>query len=385
MKKYLFIGLGIVVFFVLIIGFWFVHILSGLPDVSSLKHYRPLLAAEVLDRDGQLLTNYYDRKFRIWVPISRIPDTVIQAVVTAEDDTFFEHTGVNYKATWDALVHDVKKHRFARGGSTITQQMIKNVLLSREKTINRKVREYVLAVKAEELLTKRQILEIYLNEVEWGENIFGIESASRFYLDKHVAELSTAEAALLTGMLPNPHYFNPYKRMEKARDRQERILFNMQQAKILTAEEYAAAVVAPVTLRQEGKGKLYIPSQGTENHRPCYEHALEQALFAVFGEYDLYRSGRTINTTLDRSLQAELGQEKGLPQPAVGAGIPEEVLAVMQGGIIRAFVCGTDREQEVHEMLASHWFQYRGYEVNRISPQSISREQIIQPGDDKVK
>jgi hypothetical protein len=80
-----------------------------------------------------------------------------------------------------------------------------------------------------------------------------------------------------------------------------------------------------------------------------------------------------------------MGREKGPPQSTVGAGIPEEVLAVMQGGIIRAFVCGTDREQEVREMLASHWFQYRGYEVNRISPQSISREQIIQPGDDKVK
>jgi membrane carboxypeptidase/penicillin-binding protein len=184
MKKLLFAGLGIFVLCAIILTVWVVQVLSHLPDVSVLKRYRPAVATEVLDKDGNVLTEYYDRKFRIWVPISSLPDIVIQAVVTAEDDTFFEHKGVNYKATWDALVHDWHKRRFARGGSTITQQMIKNVLLSREKTISRKLREYVLAREAEELLTKRRILEIYLNEVEWGDDIYGIEAASRFYLDQ---------------------------------------------------------------------------------------------------------------------------------------------------------------------------------------------------------
>lgn len=202
MKKTLFTGLGIAALCVVLFVLWMVLVLSRLPDVSVLKHYRPTAASEVLDKDGNVLTEYYDRKFRIWVPVSSLPDIVIQAVVTAEDDTFFEHTGVNYKAAWDALMHDVQKGRFARGGSTITQQMIKNVLLSREKTITRKLREYVLARKAEEMLTKRQILKIYLNEVEWGDNVYGIEAASRFYLDKHASELAPGEAALLAGMLP---------------------------------------------------------------------------------------------------------------------------------------------------------------------------------------
>jgi membrane peptidoglycan carboxypeptidase len=384
MKKYLLFGLGIVTLFAVAIAFWITYTVTGLPDVSSLKHYRPHAAAEVFDKDGRLLTNYYDRKFRLWVPISAIPDIVIQAVVTAEDDTFFEHKGVNYKATWDALVHDMKKHRFARGGSTITQQMIKNVLLSKEKTINRKVREYLLAVKAEELLTKRQILEIYLNEVEWGDNIFGIEAASRFYLDKHVAELTAAEASLLAGMLPNPRYFNPFKRMEKARDRQERILFNMQQAKILSPEEYTSALAAPVKLRQENAGKLYLPGLAKGNHRPCYEHALERALLAVFGEHDVYRSGRAIKTTIDGSLQAELDLQKG-PSPGEGNAVPDEVLVVKQGDLIRAFVCDVDKEQEIRDEVSSHWFTVPGYEVSRSSLQSINREQIVQSMDDRGK
>ncbi len=145
MKKIILTGLGIAALLVIISVLWVARVLSNLPDVSKLRHYRPAAATEVLDRDGNALTEYCDRKFRIWVPISSLPDIVIQAVVTAEDDTFFEHSGINYKATWDALVHDMEKKRYARGGSTITQQMIKNVLLSKEKTITRKLREYVLA------------------------------------------------------------------------------------------------------------------------------------------------------------------------------------------------------------------------------------------------
>ena len=104
-KKVILAGLGLAALLVLIVALWAVRVLSNLPDVSKLKHYRPAAATEVLDRDGGVLTEYCERKFRIWVPIASLPEVVIQAVVTAEDDTFFEHGGINYKATWDALVH----------------------------------------------------------------------------------------------------------------------------------------------------------------------------------------------------------------------------------------------------------------------------------------
>ena len=380
MKKVFLAGLGIFVLCAIILIFWVVLTLSNLPDVSVLKHYRPAAATEVLDKDGNVLTEYYDRKYRVWIPISSLPDIVIQAVVTAEDDTFFEHNGVNYKATWDALVHDVQKKRFARGGSTITQQMIKNVLLSREKTISRKLREYFLARKAEELLSKRRILEIYLNEVEWGNNIYGIEAASRFYLDKHASELTTGEAASLAGMLPNPRYFNPYKRPDKARDRQERVLSNMLQAKLISPDEYAASIASPLDLRRENSSRFDFPVLNATNGRPCYQHALEQVLLALYGDQVLYRSGSIMKTTVDKKLQEDLNRlESAVPDTA--GHVPDQVTIVKQDDQIRAIVCSPGKEMEIRGLLESPGLLTPQYEVSTLSPDSITRDQIVLSGD----
>ncbi len=378
MKKLFFTGLGILIASVLIILLWFFVVLAKLPDVATLKHYRPAAAAEVLDKDGNVLTQYYDRKFRIWVPITALPDVVIHAVVTAEDDTFFEHRGVNYKATWDALVLDVQKRRFARGGSTITQQMIKNVLLSKEKTIARKLREYVLARKAEEILSKRKILEIYLNEVEWGENIYGIEAASRYYLDKHASDLTVGESALLAGMLPNPRYYNPFKRMGKARHRQEQVLFNMHQAKLLTDEEYAASLAAPIDLRNKDSSRFDLSTLSGGNGRACYQHALEEMLVTLYGENALYRGGLTIHTTLDKSLQEELRRwdESILDKTATGH---DGVTVVKQGEVIRAIVCAEGKEGEIRALLESPSPLLSEYDAGVVSTNSVRRQQIILP------
>ena len=384
MKKYIFAGLAALALCVIIIVLWTMRALSNLPDVSTLKHYRPAAAAEVLDKDGTLLTLFYDRKFRIWIPIAGLPDLVVNAVVTAEDDTFFEHHGVNYKAAREAMLHDVKKRRFARGGSTITQQMIKNVFLSREKTVTRKLREYVLAIKAEEILTKHRILEIYLNEVEWGENIYGIEAASRYYLDKHASELTAAEAALLAGMLPNPRYYNPFKRPAKARVRQERVLFNMQQAKLITQDEYAAALQEPLTLRQEGASRMDLSALTGGDAGPCYHDALEQMLVSVIGEQKLYHRGGTIRTTLDKSLQNEFSYREGSLQD--GKGRPSgKVPVVIQGNMIRAIICGEGKEAEARSTLDSLGMFYEGYDVGVIAADEIQREEIIQSEDEEKR
>ncbi len=378
MKKIIFAGLAVFLAFVLIVVFFVMSALTHLPNVAILRHYRPAAAAEVLDKDGNVLTQFYDRKFRIWIPIKGIPDIVVKAVVTAEDDTFFEHHGVNYKATWDALVLDVRKRRYASGGSTITQQMIKNVFLSKEKTITRKLREYVLAGKAEEILTKRQILEIYLNEVEWGENIYGIEAASRYYLDKHASELTTGEAALLAGMLPNPRYYNPAKRPEKAKIRQKRVLFNLQQAKLITQDEYQTALAAPFQLRQEGRSRFDFASLKGEAGRPCYQQALEQILETLFGEQALYRSGMTIRTTLDKSLQDELLRweaSDGSASPQVA----DKITVIEQEGKVRALVCGEGKEAELHAKLDSPFPFVENYTVNTRAAEAVTREQIILP------
>ena len=388
MKKVILAGLGIFALCALILTFWVIRVLSHLPDVSILKHYRPAAATEVLDRNGNILTEYSDRKFRIWVPVSSIPEIVVQAVVTAEDDTFFEHNGVNYKAAWDALVHDWEKKRFARGGSTITQQMIKNVLLSREKTISRKLREYVLARKAEELLSKRKILEIYLNEVEWGDNIYGIEAASRFYFDKHADELPPGEAAMLAGMLPNPHYFNPFKRPDKAKDRQERVLSNMLQAKLITPEVYDAAASSPLDLRQELSGRFDFSVLKAMNGRPPYQHALEQILVRLFGDQAVYRGGWTIKTTLDKKMQEDMNRlEVTVPDKADQT--IDQITVVKQGDQIRAIVCSAGRESAVRDMNALPGlfpgFPFPGYDVSTVSLDSVTREQIVLSADREKK
>jgi penicillin-binding protein 1A len=389
MKKIIFAGLGITAVGIISVGIWVIVVLSDLPDVSVLKHYRPPAAAEILDRDGNVLTEYYDRKLRIWVPVSSLPDIVVQAVVTAEDDTFFEHKGVNYKAVWDALVLDVQKRRFARGGSTITQQMIKNVFLSRKKTISRKLREYVLARRAEDVLSKRQILDIYINEVEWGDNIYGIEAASRFYLDKHADELSVGEAALLAGMLPNPRYYNPFKRLDKARERQERVLANMLQAHLITPESYEAAVALPVNLRQEKSNRFDVDSRDTSAEKSCYLRLLEQILLRLFGEQTLYRSGWTIRTTLDKKMQENLVGRKSVAQeidsagPEPGGPVPMEgqITIVKQGDQVRAIICMPEEKSTAPAAAVLDGMPSDNYEESTVAIESITKDQIIQTVD----
>jgi monofunctional biosynthetic peptidoglycan transglycosylase len=377
MKKIYFSVLGVLALCVLVVGLWIFHVLSNLPDVAVLKQYRPAAAAEVLDKSGNFLANYYDRKFRIWIPLSSLPDIAIQAVVIAEDDTFFGHEGVNYKAVWEALRHDIRKKRFARGGSTITQQMIKNVLLSKEKTIARKVREFVLARKAEDILSKRRILEIYLNEVEWGENIYGIEAASRYYLDKNASDLTAAESALLAGMLPNPRYYNPFKRLDKANRRQEQVLFNMHQAKILTDEEYEAARTEPTRLRPEGSNRFDFAALSNGNGRACYQKVLGQVLLSLYGEHDFYRKGMRITTTLDKSLQQSFSaQVESSPEQSHEP--PDRVTVLKEGGEIRAIAC-TSNEEPARSFLDFPGRLNPIYEVSTVAIEGIKKEEIILP------
>jgi penicillin-binding protein 1A len=375
MKKYLLGGLAALAVPVLIIAVWVMLALKDLPDVSLLRHYRPAAASEVLDRNGSLITHFYDRKFRVWISVATLPDMVIQAVVTAEDDTFFGHEGVNYHAVWEALKHDVQKKRFARGGSTITQQMIKNVLLSKEKTLTRKIREFALARKAEEVLTKRQILEIYLNEVEWGDNLYGIEAAARYYFDRHASELKPAEAALLAGMLPNPRYYNPYKRLDKARKRQEQVLFNMFQAKLLTQDEYSQAMDMPLRLRDESSTRFDLSRLSDGGGRPCHQKALEELLLASVGEHKLYRGGITVRTTIDKHLQDSL-----IASTATGAApisdVPERVLVMKEGQEIRALACSANEEQ-ARTYPGSLETPQPSYEILTVPLASIRTEEII--------
>ena len=211
----------------LALGFsgYVIYLGRNLPDVSQYKKKIPPAKGE-----------------RIFIPFSALPGVLPKAVIAAEDCEFYRHHGLDYEAIWDAFKEDLAERRMVRGGSTITQQLAKNLYLSKEKTLNRKIREALIAREMERKLSKKRILELYLNVVEWGDGIYGVEAASRRYFHKSAPEISVAEAAVLAAMLPNPHYYNPDKHPEKLERRVRRLLQIMWHNQTISGGEYDQAI-----------------------------------------------------------------------------------------------------------------------------------------------
>jgi monofunctional biosynthetic peptidoglycan transglycosylase len=209
----------------------------------------PALAADV----GRLATRWpatlpHDRRPPAWTPLSAIDPKLRWAVVTAEDARFFVHDGIDWEATFDALRTNLERGRYARGGSTITQQLAKNLFLSREKSLLRKVREAALAWRLEATLPKRRILELYLNVAEWGPGVYGAEQAARHYLGHPAAYLTWGEAATLAAVLPSPvNKLNPDRAPGRVRRRRAVILEHLYQADRISSGELIAARSAPLT------------------------------------------------------------------------------------------------------------------------------------------
>jgi monofunctional biosynthetic peptidoglycan transglycosylase len=182
----------------------------SLPDLSKLKKGNPPKTALMEYREKE--SKEKGKKFRMnqtWVPLSNISPYLVKAVLIAEDDKFWSHEGFDYEAIQKALEKDMKAGRFKFGGSTISQQLARNLYLSPAKNPLRKMREAIITWRMEKVLPKRRILELYLNLVEWGNGIFGVEAASRHYYGKPSSELTPQEAARLATVLPNPRKYNP--------------------------------------------------------------------------------------------------------------------------------------------------------------------------------
>ncbi len=237
------IALGIFLAFDLVI--WLM-LFAGLPSVEEIKAFKPHSTVKV----GRI--NWNKRgvdSIRIYVPLNKISPLLQQAVVISEDDLFYQHEGFNLPMMKEAMRVNLEKKRYVRGASTITMQLARNAFLHKRKTIVRKLRELVVTYRIEQALTKKQILEMYLNIVEWGEGIYGAEAASRFYFDKPATQLTLAEASLLAAMLPNPIYFNPYKRMKSCARMQKRVLDLLTLSRAITAEQARAAGPSAIWLR----------------------------------------------------------------------------------------------------------------------------------------
>jgi monofunctional biosynthetic peptidoglycan transglycosylase len=234
---------------ILIVGYEWITF----PDVSALATKPPATTAFMEQRKAELrAAGKSDAIDYRWVPYARISPYLRRGVLVAEDDTFYEHGGVDVKALQEAIRKDWARKKATRGGSTITQQLAKNLYLSPSRNPLRKLKEYFLARSLENHLSKKRILELYLNVVEMGERVYGAEAASHFYFHTSAAALSPSQAALLAGCLPNPRLMNPGMPNKRLRFRQRMVLSRMRRWGYLFEEEVLTekkppAPVAPVT------------------------------------------------------------------------------------------------------------------------------------------
>jgi monofunctional biosynthetic peptidoglycan transglycosylase len=221
---------------------WVAWSILTLPSVKPLANPRFSTTITVKDwkkRDRPFVVGPRNPR---WTPYGAIPAAMKKAVVAAEDGNFYSHEGVDYEAMREAIVADIRRGKFVRGGSTITQQLAKNLYLTREKTIVRKIKEIILARRIDDTVSKRRILELYLNVVELGPMVYGIGHAADYYFGKPPSSLTVRECAFLASMLPSPRVYNPYRKMSRVMKRSDRILRRMAGARMITREEYREAL-----------------------------------------------------------------------------------------------------------------------------------------------
>src|SRR6516162_10054765 len=269
-----------------------------LPDYQQLAHYQPPIMTRVQAGDGRLLAEYATER-RIFVPIQAIPTSVINAFLSAEDKNFYNHHGVDPVSILRAAITDVSRFRANRrpvGASTITQQVAKNMLLSSEISIERKVKEILLATRIEAALPKERILELYLNEIYLGSGAYGVAAAALIYFDKSLDELTLGEAGFLAGLPKAPNRYNPAHVPQAAQARRDWVLDRMVEDGAVNQAEAAEAESQPLELRYR---------QETEQvSAPYFAEEVRRELLARYGEKVLYGAGLSVRTSLDERLQA---------------------------------------------------------------------------------
>ena len=259
----------------------------NLPDISELSDYRPKLPLRVFSLEGSLIGEFGEERRQL-TPIAQIPKIMTDAVLAIEDARFYEHGGIDYKGVLRAAIANLGRVK-SQGASTITMQVARNVYLSSEKTYTRKIYEILLTFKLEHLLSKDQILEIYMNQIFLGNRAYGFASAAEAYFGKDLKSLSIAEAAMLAGLPKAPSSYNPIANPKRARSRQLYIIERMLENGFINAEQAAAA-------KQE-QLKVKTNSDNSRVHAEFVAESVRQLMFAQYGE-DTYTRGLNVYTTL---------------------------------------------------------------------------------------
>lgn len=242
-----------ILFFVAVVAIsvWLVLWIYSIPDIEDLNKHDTGLFIKIKEVRGGVKEWPVGTRNPWWVSLNRVSPYLIDAVIASEDDAFFEHDGFDFDEIKDAIKTDIKKKKLARGASTITMQLARNLYLTKEKTLTRKLKEAYITYRVERILTKSRILELYLNIVEWGPGIYGIGEASEYYFGKSPSELNLKEATLLAVILPNPRFYNPYVRVEKVEKRQNYLLTRMLMEHDIQEIDYELAVTTTIELKEK--------------------------------------------------------------------------------------------------------------------------------------
>jgi penicillin-binding protein 1A len=306
----------------------FFYISMDLPQINSLKDYNPPMNSQILSKDGEVLLDI-GAETRDVVTFDKIPKKVVGAFLAAEDDNFYNHEGIDYYGIVRAFMVNLKEGRLVQGGSTITQQVAKSFLLTKERTISRKVKDLLLARKIEQKFSKEEILFLYLNQVYLGGGYYGVKAAMRGYFDKDLKDATAAECALVAGLLVAPGRYSPYVNPHYAKVRQNYVLKRMHDTKKITSEEYAAA------LKEDIKMRIRKPNEVKGGH---FTDWVRQEVMKSVGTDEFLTNGFKVVTTIDWALQEkaenvvkknikELDKRQGFKGPIKKLATDEEIRA----------------------------------------------------------
>ncbi len=343
-------ALGAAIFAGVLVAF-----LHELPMVPSIDAPAPSLATKIYDVHGTLVTQLAIEN-RTLVELEQIPANLKNAIIALEDQHFWSHWGIDIQGLIRATLVNVLKGRLLQGGSTITQQLAKNLFLTRERTLARKVKEALLAVQIERRYTKEEILKMYFNQIYFGNGAWGVEAASRTYFGKHVEELDLSESAILAGIPRSPNSYNPINDPVKAKLRRDTALKSMLDAGYLDQAAYEEALKAPIVVYP---GDPVVAAYFVEEVR--------QQLEKTYGTNAVYKGGLSVNTTLDLRLQdyAQRAVENGAKQAEAKA-LPylEHEFTLKEKPLLQlAFIAIDPRTGAVRAMVGGR--DFKKYQFNR--------------------
>ncbi|MEB3147538.1 MAG: transglycosylase domain-containing protein [Sphaerospermopsis sp.] len=267
----------------------------NLPDVRQLRSFSPTETTYIYDIKGKLISSIHGEANREVVPLNRISPNLKRAVLASEDGHFYSHQGINPSGVGRAVVVNLVAGGVKEGGSTITMQLVKNLFLSHRRAFTRKLAEAVLAIRLEQILEKNEILEMYLNQVYWGHNNYGVQTAARTYFDKSAEFLTLGESAMMAGLIQAPEEFSPFASMKKAKQKQKEVLGRMLDLRWITQKEYDDAIKEEIKL---GRIRSF---QGSA--LPYISNTVAQELVKKFGRDTMLKGGMRVQTTVDAKFQ----------------------------------------------------------------------------------